>query len=316
MNVLVSSVSRKVSLVQAWAKAAHRTGGKVITADMNLECPGMFFGDERGRLPALDADDFMPKLYDICKKHDVQVVVPTRDDEILELSLKKAELSDLGIRILCPSFDTVRLCQDKIKFAIWLKENGFGVAEIYSRWKSDANFPAFVRFRRGNGSTLARKVNDAMECASLTAEWGKDDCLVQEYIKAPEYSVDVFSDQYGKAVCVVPRRRIQVIGGESYVSKTVDDAWISREAVRLSEKLHLTGHSVLQCFIARDSDIYWIEANPRFGGASALSLEAGCRSPEWVCDEVDGRSLPDPLVKYDVGLTMLRYTQDLFVRSQ
>jgi carbamoyl-phosphate synthase large subunit len=295
-------------LARAWAKAAHHRNGILVTADMKEDCAGMYEGDLKATLPALDSPRFKSALLDLCLSHQIAVAVPTRDDEVLEFSLMKEEFAARGIRLLAPSFDTVRLCQDKIHFSRWCGEHGFLTPP-----ELETKLPLFARFRRGNGGSLTAKIHNAQDLEKVKRMWGSD-CLIQAFVRAPEYSIDTFSDQYGKVICAVPRQRVQIVGGESWVSKTVANPALQAEAVRLAERLHLTGHAVMQCFLTVDGPL-WIEVNPRFGGATSLALEAGCTSPEWILAEMAGDILPEPLAPYEDNLTMLRYSQDRFVRG-
>lgn len=304
MNVLLSSVSRKVSLARTWAAVS-----KLIVADMNPHCPGMYEGAESVKLPALDSESFRPTLRAACKQFDVKLVVPTRDDEILAFAEWKEEFAALGVRMLAPGVDTVRLCQDKILFTDWCQKHGFGVAKVYN--EHDFYFPMFMRSRRGKGSSSSVRIKNVDDYHRTLNLFGWSDTLIQEYVRAPEYSVDVYATEDGEVVSAVPRQRVQIVAGESWVTTTVDHPQLQGEAVRLAKALKLTGHAVMQAFV-RDDQVLWIEVNPRFGGASALAFQAGCNSPLWLAT---GKH-PVPLAPYEVGLTMLRYTQDRFVRKQ
>ena len=309
MNVLISSVSRKVSLVRSFKAAGWDT---VVVADMDQNCAGMYEGDESVILPALDADSFRHVLLGACLRLDVSLVVPTRDEEVLAFSEWKSDFKKHGVTLLAPSKDTVSICQDKIRFTEWCQEKGFKVARVVDVNNDLLTYPLFVRARRGKGSTAARRIVDFPSLLHCIADFGSRDCIVQEYVRSPEYSIDVFATAEGEIVSVVPRQRVQIVGGESWNTVTVSDPAMQAEAVKLAKALKLTGHAVLQCF-RRGDDILWIECNPRLGGASALAFEAGCASPKWLLKGVTVDA--GGLVPYQVGLRMLRYTQDRFVSS-
>jgi carbamoyl-phosphate synthase large subunit len=309
MNVLLSSVSRKVSLARTWYAACHGHGGALIVADMNPDCAGMYEGDDAVKLPSLDSDSFRPILKSACQKFGVKLVVPTRDEEVLAFSEWQGEFAALGIRMLTPSLETVRLCRDKILFTDWCEKHGFGVPKTYG--PHDLSFPAFLRYRYGRGSSSAVRVRNFDEFKRTLMTFGAADTLIQEYIRVPEYSVDVFASQDGTVISAIPRLRKQIVSGESWVTVTVKHTQLQAEAVKLAHGLKLTGHAVMQCFVEGDK-VMWIEVNPRFGGASACAFEAGCNSPEWLMDE---SKCPKPLAPYEADLTMLRYSTDRFVRK-
>ena len=309
MNVLLSSVSRKVSLARSFHEACRKSGGHLYVADMNQNCAGMYEGDDAFQLPALDSEAFKPVLLGRCKQFDIKLVIPTRDEEVAAFADWKDEFAKEGILLLAPSKDTVQLCQDKILFADWCTLSGFRVPYVYG--SHDLAFPAFMRSRRGKGSSAAVRVKNFEEFKRILELFGPKDTITQEYVRAPEYSVDVFATQDGTVISAVPRQRVSIVAGESWVTVTVKGDLIQAEAVKLAKALQLTGHAVMQCFV-KDGKVLWIEVNPRFGGASACAFEAGCKSPEWLLNGVTVTTTPVP---YEVGVMMLRYTQDRFVRT-
>lgn len=310
MNVLISSVARKVSLCRTWQGAVAARGGRLIVADMNPDCAGMHEGDASVQLPSLDNSAFKSILKTACFKFDVKLVIPTRDEEVSAFADWKEEFAKDRITLLAPSKETVTICQDKMLFTDWCRAHAFKVAKVIDVQNDPLPFPIFMRWRRGKGSSCAVKVINFEHLVDQIGEWGSKDVLVQEYIRAPEYSIDVYATQEGEVISAVPRQRLQIVGGESWWTQTVDNYALQVEAVKMAKLLKLTGHAVMQCFV-KDGNILWIEVNPRFGGASALAFEAGCKSAEWLL----GETPPKPLAPYEVGLTMLRYTQDRFVRK-
>jgi len=310
VNVLISSVSRKVSLARTFKDACRKRGSSLIVGDMNPDCAGMYEGDESVKLTALDSEAFRPILKAACLKFGVKLVIPTRDEEVLAFAEWKYEFSTLGIRLLAPDLDTVKLCRDKILFSDWCLKHGFQVAHIYKDNES-LFFPSFMRSRHGKGSSSAVRVKDYDDYRRYLRMFGPNDSITQEFVRAPEYSVDVFAKHDGTVISAVPRQRVQIVAGESWWTCTVKNDTLQAEAVKLAYALRLTGHAVLQCFV-RGDEILWIEVNPRFGGASALAFESGCNSPEWLMDE---EKCPAPIAPYEVGVAMLRYTQDRFVRT-
>lgn len=156
-------------------------------------------------------------------------------------------------------------------------------------------------------------VSSAAELATVLEALG-DDALIQEFVHAPEYTVDVFLDADGRPISCVPRERISVVGGESIVSRTVRDPDLIAATLRLCTAIGLIGPITVQAFRTADR-VDFIEINPRYGGASNLSFEAGARTPEFALCLARGEPLEPQLDDYEVGLTMLRYTTDLFVRD-
>lgn len=319
MNVLVLSASRKVSLVQAFQRAVAPLGGRVVAADCAARSAALFFADRARVLPRSDAAGFWEALLAVVREERIGLLVPTRDEELPLFAERVDELRALGVVVPIASPRSIALCQDKPAFASFCEAHGFRVAaRIEGEAREDAaRFPVFARARSSKGGQHAFRVESPAELRRLEADHGP--LLVQELVRAPELSVDVLADLRGRVLSVIPRLRTTVIGGESYVSQTVDEPLLVELGARLAEALELRGHAVLQVFDRRASEpgrFDVIELNPRFGGASALAFAAGADSAALVVAMARGEAVEPFLGRYEAGLTMLRYTQDLFVRPR
>ena len=125
-------------------------------------------------------------------------------------------------------------------------------------------------------------------------------------------TIDLFADFSGNIISVVPRQRILVVGGESYVSCTVKNPRLRDEAIRLSRALGLEGHNTIQCFL-HEGRVKFIEVNARYGGAAALGFAAGANTPRDLVRLVQGKEVAPHIDDFRDGLYMLRYTEDRFL---
>jgi carbamoyl-phosphate synthase large subunit len=123
--------------------------------------------------------------------------------------------------------------------------------------------------------------------------------------------VDLFADLGGNVISAVPRERISIVGGESFVSRTCKDAKVIEASIRLASALRLKGHVTMQCFL--DAGVVrWIEVNPRFGGAANLGFAAGADTPRMQIKLLNGESVLPRIGQFIDGLVMLRHTEDIF----
>ena len=117
----------------------------------------------------------------------------------------------------------------------------------------------------------------------------------------------------GAPLQAVARRRLQVQDGEATKSRTQDVPALTDQALKLCAALGLVGHNVVQAF-HDDAGTRFIEINPRFGGASNLSIQAGLASPERILQMARGQDVEAARPRaIAYGLTMLRYSQDRIV---
>lgn len=207
------------------------------------------------------------KFCDGVPRGEYDLVVPTRDAELLNYSD-------------CPYStpeESIKICLDKLLFYHFCKTHGFATPQVI--------------FSKPRISKSGKEV----------------ECLHQEYIDAPEYSIDLFADFGGNVIGAVPRQRVKTSSGESTHTVTVANKRLLEESVSLARCLGLRGHNVLQCFMVNDSPI-WLEVNCRFGGASVVAIAAGLKSPAWLLDLVGGKKVEPRIGDYGVGLIGRSYS--------
>jgi carbamoyl-phosphate synthase large subunit len=314
-HVLITSASRKVLLVRAFRAALARLGGgRVLAADRNRWAVALLEADGVVELPPADDPTFPDSLEDACAREAIGLVVPTRDEELPVMASARDRLAGAGTVVLVADPDAVATCWDKVRFSEAVAAAGLDGPRILAG--GDVPLPAFVKPRTGAGARRSRVVHTTAELGEARAaiEAVGDEPLVQEFIDAPEYTVDVFVDPAGRPISCVPRERVVVVAGESVVSRTVRDPELVAGTLRLCAQIGLTGHLTVQAF-RTPGRIAFLEVNPRYGGAANLGFAAGAPTPEYAIRSARGDRLEPRLDEYEVGLVMLRYAEDRFVRD-
>lgn len=313
MNVLITSASRKVGLVRAFQEALARTGcGKVVAVDSSPLSPALLVADERALVPRAESKDFLPTLYDLCKRHGVGLLVPTRDEELSIFAAEKSAFEAKGVVVLVSSSTAVRTCQDKRAFVEFCAREGFATPRTWSPGEMPpaSAYPVFAKPRYGKGGSGAAPVATPQELEFLLAR--DPQAIVQELVDAPELTIDLFADLSGEIISVIPRYRTRVVGGESFVSRTVRNPRLVDEASAVARALGLVGHNTIQCFLD-DAQCKLVEINPRFGGAASLGFAAGAPTPEFAVRVALGQRVAPRIGEFTEDLVMLRYTEDRFV---
>lgn len=311
MNILITSGSRKITLIRAFQQALQQAGpGKVIAVDVSPYAPGLYLADDHYLVPASNSPGFLAHLLDLCDRQQVKLLVPTRDEELPLFAAHAQEFAAVGTHVMVSSPATISLCQDKKQFISFCQANGFAVPKVHADLTTDLVFPVFVKPRFGKGGAHATRVDSPEELAYALCTVPEP--IVQEFIWAPEYTIDLFCDFAGQVLSVVPRERISVVGGESYVGKTVRNTALIDAASRLAISLGLLGHNTIQCFLAGDA-VRFIEVNPRFGGGAHLGFAAGVLTPLLLVKLLKGEPIEPGLLAFKANYVMLRYTEDIFV---
>lgn len=314
MNVLVTSAGRRVSLVQAFARAARARGGKALAGDASGLAPALYLADKAFRLPSISAEGYVSHLLSLVREHDIGLIVPTIDPELPVLAANAQRFADAGCAALISSLPFVDLSGDK-----WLTREAFaahGVAVPQSWLAEEATTAAlpsrlFVKPRGGSASRDTHRA-DPETLADVLAR--VPDAIVQEELTGPEITIDALLDLQGTLLHYVPRVRIRTLAGESIQGVTISDddlgGWLER-LLGVAAKLGARGPITLQAFLTERGPVL-IEVNPRFGGGFPLAYAAGGHYPEWLLALLHGERVEPRVGAYQKGLYMTRYNVEHF----
>jgi carbamoyl-phosphate synthase large subunit len=146
-----------------------------------------------------------------------------------------------------------------------------------------------------------------------------DKLMFMEYLHPDDYqefTVDAFFDNQGQLKCLVPRRRIEVKGGEISKGRTEKGALYKYLKSKFSYIPGARACLTMQFFEHRQSGrIFGIEINPRFGGGFPLTYAAGANFPGFlIAEHILGQGVPffDGWIDQCV---MLRYDAEVILDS-
>ena len=279
---------------------------RVIGLDCNPLSAGLHLSDTGYVVPRGDEPGFLDEVIRICETEKPGAMISGPEEELLVLSGNKALMEERGVVLLCPDFDTVKVCADKLETHHKLNSYAVPTPRIYRI--EEAIFPCIIKPRFGRGGKDIYKANDREKLAFFLPKVSQP--VVQEFVEGTEYTVDVFADLAGNPLSIVPRVRLQVESGISVKGVTVFDEEIIHHSRKIVEILKLVGPSCIQ-YIKTDERLVFIEINARFGGGSALSMEA---DPTIVPNliRIARKELPVPSRGFKQGLVMLRYYNEVF----
>lgn len=318
-NILFTSAGRRVSLIRYFKKALEELNldGKIVTADMQKTAPAALVADVHELLPHVTEAAYISKLFEICNKHDIKLLIPLIDTELQVLADHRSEFEKIGVCILVSSSEVNRICYDKRNTASFFESIQVNTPETLIAQQilsdPDASYPVLLKPAYGSGSVGVTKINNSEELRFFLKYIPNP--IVQKYMEGREYTVDVLMDFQGKACAAVPRLRMETRAGEVSKGMTVKDSNIMSAAKKVAEALPgAIGCITLQCFVTAADQIVFIEINPRFGGGVPLSFAAGAKYPktiiQWLLKKpLDWTDMDD----WEDGLVMLRYDDAFFV---
>lgn len=316
MNILFTSVGRRVELVRAFRRAYHALGlnGQIIGLDVDPLAPALQLVDRPYIVPRLDAPDYVPTLIGICQTEHVDLIFPLIDPDIPLLARHKPALQAAGARVVVVDEQAAELTADKWLTVAFLQRLSIPTPRSWLPTEIDlaaVEYPLFIKPRNGSAAQHTYRVQNARELAFF-AEYIPNP-IVQEYLPGPEITNDVICDLDGDILSVVSRRRLEVRWGEVAKGVTIYDPEIARACVQIAQALSAIGPITIQCMM-KDGVPHFTEINARWGGGAPLGIAAGADSPRWLLARAAGLPIEvPPLGTYQTGLFITRYDDAFFL---
>jgi carbamoyl-phosphate synthase large subunit len=312
-NVLITSLSKKIPMAQAVAKAAQKFGThvQVYGGDINADCLGRHFVAKFWHMPRIhELTDEVLLAY--CRQEQIKAIIPTRDGELAFWAAKKDALAEQGIAVMISNPDATDICLDKLLFYTSPLTKGFPIIPTSANIDAIEATEYVVKEQFGAGArTIGLRLDKE---AALEHAQELQHPIFQPYVEGQEISIDLYIDQDGQRKGCVLRTRDVVVDGESQITTTFEDAQLADLCQRLAEQIGIYGHAVFQAFKTKDGAYHIIEANCRFGGASTLGLKAGVDSFYWFLLEANGESVAQyPFVPAAKTLRQVRFPSDQYL---
>jgi carbamoyl-phosphate synthase large subunit len=319
MNVLLTSVGRRVALGHAFRREidAYAPGGRLFGADLSSLSAGFHDADQGFLVPPCTDPGYVPRLLELVRRERVDVVVPLIDTELAILARSREVFLREGCHVIVSDLEQVLLTRDKARSVERFRQLGFDAPRVLSPAEVDRldalRYPVFVKPAHGSSSLGATRADGPDELRYALSRTQQP--IVQSFEEGEEFTIDVFCDLGGVVRCVVPRKRLEVRGGEVSKGLTVKDRAMMDAAARLVTALGgCRGCVTLQCFRSPDRRLVFFEANLRFGGGYPLAYEAGANFPGWILRMASGEEIRS-FDAWEDHLLMLRYDDAVFVRS-
>lgn len=317
MNILFTCAGRRTYLLK-YFKEQLAGSGLIVGTDMQLSAPALSVADVAEEVPAVYAENYIDVTLDICRRHNISLLLSLNDLELPILAANRAKFEAAGVKIVVSSEKVIDICFDKFKTAAFVESIGLLTPKTFVDYNQaveaiksgELHFPLVLKPRWGSGSIGIEFVEDFEELEMVyrllhkkikktilsTASKGEDYILIQEKISGPEYGLDVMNDLDGNHVAVSVKRKLAMRAGETDKAVTVDNEEIRCIGKRLGEALHHVGN--LDCdVLERDGQYYVLELNPRFGGGFPFSYEAGVNMPKAIIEWALGHSVDSSILQ-------------------
>ncbi|MDL4841982.1 ATP-grasp domain-containing protein [Aquibacillus rhizosphaerae] len=337
MNILLTSTARRIDFVNFFQDALNDANieGKIITADPEKNAPSLQAGDENYVIPHQTDSNYMETIFEICKKHNVQCLVPLNDWEVPKIATHKESLEEIGVSVFTPDSEIVDKVRDKGKYRELLKSFNVNAPLSYitiedaeqALENNEVSFPLIVKPRNGSASIgveIANNLEDmrfAYQHAvqmikdspldDATYKKPEDNIIIQDVIDGDKFSLDIFNDLNGNYLACFIRRQLAMRGGDVDRCTTVNTTELLDIARKMGENLSHTGY--LNADVYFDGNNYYvIDINPRFGGGYAFSHVAGANIPAAIIALTNGNKVKEDWLIQTAGIELARH--DMIVK--
>jgi carbamoyl-phosphate synthase large subunit len=313
-------------------------GYRLVAADRNARAVGLLDADRTYVIPSASDPNYFDAVLEVIRQEGVAAVVPGSDAELLILTRRRGELSEVGALLLANSEAVIDTCSDKERTASFLRSNGFSVPKTI-RLETDADvarvewLPAIIKPTSGGGGSnlvfVAQTPRELAFFADYVRSAGSIP-IAQEYVGDlnSEYTVGVLHSLGGSFIGSVAlrrdltnalstRARIRARAGRRVGEMLVVSSGISQGVIedapeirnaceRIAAAMQSCGPLNVQLRVV-DGVVYVFEINPRFSGTSGFRALAGFNEADLLIrHHVDGLPIQRPSVQEGYALRSLR----------
>ena len=308
VNILFLGGAKRVAMGRLFVEAGRRLGMEVVlfSYELSTEVPisevSHVIVGRRWSDPSL-----MEDLHAVVTENRIDIIIPFVDPAV-------------GI--------AARYCMSNP--SVWTPFKNPTLAEqMFDKRKADELFrsigvlaPRNAELEKVTGEIIAKprhgsaskgiKILEEDEFEAMRSRGETSDFLFQEYVAdREEFTVDCYVSSGEKVICTVPRKRLEVAGGEVVSTVTVADDEIETRSRMLLDGIKLRGPVTIQFLRDRaDGRLMIREVNPRLGGGAVCAVYAGADIPYFILSDWKNGEL-NVCNSWQAGVKTCRYFEDV-----
>ena len=279
-------------------------------------------------IPDGDHPDFADIVFKIASKHQVDLVFPIADEEVMALAPELERFARANMKVICSPPGTLEVGTDKEKITRIAAKLGIPCPELYTKEqavlvlkKGDSVVVKPKRARGGQGVSIVKNLDELEQGLSCGSAHGKS-MMIQENIPGESGSIHVVG------VLLDPRSAVKATfvchslktkfshGGPAIAGEPVRVPQLVDMSLRLLEHTGPWRGPVNVEFKldARDGLYKLFEINPRIWGYSYLATAAGINFPYLAVRTFRGEEF-EPIRDYRSDLALVRCTDDKIISA-
>ncbi len=316
---------------------------KVICTDIEQKPLLQHKADDFYILPKGNSKNYVKSLLNLCKKEQIDVIMPGSAPEIYTVSKNLNLLISKNIFPTVSDFASIKKTLDKVKTYQTLQKFNIPTPKFF-RVKNKKQFlnalkslgyptnpicfkpSPYVLSGGARGFRILRKENtlekiilhqkpgsseiDYQTALNFVKNTPKLDLLVMEYLPGKEYSVYVFADK-GHMLYCIPNLRERLQQFYSFEASTQKNKMIKSICRRIIEALNLDYNINIQLKLSKNGKPKVVEINPRMGGSIVLPCVAGINLPYLAVKHALKEKIPKQQNFHKAK--MIRYWKEFFI---
>ena len=297
-----------VSVLRALAPRAE-----LFAVDIDPHAAGLYLAADGHRAIVRRGDDpdFVRDLLARCREWNVDVLIPTVDDELIPIAVAISRFAEIGTSVVVGAAAAIDTCVDKWRLVRSIGQLPAPATSLLVQWFEPTtvpSWPAIVKPRSGSGSRGVRLIESPAQLGDVPRDGSH---ILQEYLPGEELSVDVYVAADHRPMGAVPRERLKVDSGVAVAGRTIHDPEAIDLALAVVASVGLTGPANVQLRRDAAGRLRLLEVNPRFPGSLPLTIRAGFDIPGIALDEALGAT-PDAIVGFD-EVAVVRHLEEVIV---
>ena len=307
-SVIVPGAANPAGINTIKSLRMARFEGKIIATDSCELSAGFFMASAYVVMPnVIDEENYMIKLEDLIRSHNVQVLMPSSGYDIYPYSKYRRQIEELGAKPIVSDLESIEICHDKM--ITFQKLNGkFDLPFTTANPDKIGEFPVVAKARREKGEYDMTLLEDEGDLKYLCSKFSN--VIFQEYLPGIEYTVDVLCNLEKNPLVAVPRVRLETKAGISTKGEVIHDAQIEQTCMNIAKYVGIRGPCCIQMKGSKEGALKFVEINPRMGGGTIFAALAGANFPALILDMVKEKDIVKPSFS---EITILRYFEEIVI---
>ena len=313
---------------------------RLIAADMNEDPTILQMMDKAYKVPAATADDYIDRLYEICQKEKVDIILPVMSAELPGLVKNKERFYQIGTIVSVSDMESVLIANNKYRLYEFMRDNGIKTPKFCRITRAEELEKAFeyvgypdvavcVKATELSGSRGIRIVDPSKsrfdilfhekpnsfyisyeELKIILEE--KDEMpemMVMEALPGKEFSVDLVAD-HGKILYMAARMSDSITASIPMEATLFHDEKAYDIARQVIGKLKLDGSADLDYRYDSEGNPVLMEINPRIAATMQIFKEGGMNLAYLRIKQLLGEPLPECTIQ--TGVKMKRRCMEMY----